>query len=222
MKCPNCGYEASATAKVCSQCGTRLVQPVSGTEKPEIEKKAEKAAPVRKTQHGGRKWLLPLVLVLLAGLVLVALLLLGVFKDKQPAPGSEEPEPSVLENNSNFPQEVEKPFISQFVQAQGEWVGIDTDGSQMSLIIIHTGNNSFEVILRDEGASGCGYDSSGQSLLPFNAKGSGVAQDYIIEITDMIGKCEQTGQEIEFELSLIYNPSTDTLKDKSDVIWTRK
>ena len=80
------------------------VQPVSAADEPGERKTSSGAAPEKTAHRGGEKWLLPLVLGLLAGLVLVALLLTGVFMGKQSEPIVEVPKPSALESKPAAPE----------------------------------------------------------------------------------------------------------------------
>ena len=108
MKCPNCGYEGSATARVCSQCGTWLVQKPAEQEAPQAAAPEVQAPSVpaggaaqksgassKKIIKRGRKgWLLPVILGLLAGIVLFMLVIFNPFAKSPPEPAAEAPKTS--------------------------------------------------------------------------------------------------------------------------------
>ena len=119
MKCPYCGYEASATAKVCGQCGTWLVAKKDA--QPAMQPATPGVAPappsVHKPRRGPKKGLL-LGVGLLAGSLLFVVLIINPFSGSPltstTAPGQMPGESSVSQANEKQPGEESVIFYDSF------------------------------------------------------------------------------------------------------------
>ena len=214
MKCTNCGKEVPENARGCGYCGTPVkqagaVRPAAETQKPAPQKAApETAAPASGPAAGKMK--LP-KLALPAGLGAAALVLVVVlFAVKSPSQPAQPPQPEVVPTES-----------SPFASAQGNWVAIDSDESAMTLKISRDPDGSYDVVLFDDGASVCGYDSTGESLLSYSSQGTGTAHAYVLDVHE-VGKCAETEEEITYDYSLTFDPEADTLLDTEEITWHRE
>ncbi len=211
--CPDCRKGVPAKAKVCGFCGAKLAQPAAETPKPAPKKAAPetavpaKKAPVKKVEVKTRKlpkWALP------AGLGAAALILVVVlFAGRSPSQSAQPSQSEAVHTES-----------SPFAPAQGNWAAIDHDESAMTLKISQNPDGSYDVVLFDEGASICGYDSTGESLLSYSSQGTGTAQGYVLDVHE-VGQCAETEEEITYDFQITFDPETDTLLDTEETTWHR-
>lgn len=192
MKCANCGKEVPEKAKACGYCGTKVEKPAP------VKKAPKKASPVEKTVTTQPSkipgW------VVSVGIVVVAVALAVFwFTSRSPSP----------------------PEAAPFSAAVGYWEATDVDGSAMRLQVIENPDGSFDVTIHDDGASVCGYDESGESLLSYNGRGTGTAQGYVYNVHE-VGSCEGSGEEFEFDYHITYDPEEDTLTDSEEITWYRE
>ena len=92
----------------------------------------------------------------------------------------------------------------------------------MSMKISGNPDGSFQVSVRDEGASLCGEDNSGEPIMAAEANGSGLPDNYVLVIEEMIYVCEESDDGTNVTEVLTYDPSTDTISDDWEVVWNRE
>ena len=209
--CPDCGKDIPTKAKVCGFCGSKLAKPALKTQKvastpTKGSPPSEQAVPTAKRKP---KWGL---IGAIAAILLIAAVLIWLFT-MRPSRSESQPGQSAIIHSERAP----------FTDAVGNWEATDTDGSSMHLKISQNGENTFTVLLIDDGASLCGSDSSG-SLLSFEARGVGIAKGNVLQLNNIIGKCFNSEEEFIYDETFTYNPAADTLKDMYDTetTWYRK
>jgi hypothetical protein len=208
--CPECGKEIPAKAKVCGLCGSKLTKPALKTQT--VTSIPTKGSPpseqAASSVKGKPKW--GLIGAIAAILIITAVLLWFFTMRSTPTI----PQPSSVKEDT---------LVSvPFADAVGNWEAIDSeDGSLMHIKISQTQNTMFNITLIDEGASICGYDSTGNNLLSFKSQGSGIPKGNTITVNEN-GLCDGSDEEIVFASIYTYNQVGDTLMDEYGTIWYRK
>ncbi len=176
------------------------------------EKETEKAQVAAK----GSKRKIPTWGLITAGVALVAVVAVLTQVIDLSKPGSES-EPSSIS-----PVEPTAATAPDFSMAVGNWVGIDSDGSSMTMEIIHDSDSRYDIIFIDDVASVCGTGSNSGNLSSGRAETSGTAVGLTLNIKDVEFVCGETDKTITIEINLTYDPNNDTLTDNYDLEWQRK
>jgi len=97
----------------------------------------------------------------------------------------------------------------------GDWVSVDTDGSNQTLQVRGSGQGAYGVVYRDDDATTCDHD-------PASLTGSGDVVDGEMVVTGSL-VCVPGGSQFHrlIEVGFVYDSETDTLVDDFGVIWTR-
>jgi hypothetical protein len=106
--------------------------------------------------------------------------------------------------------------------ATGDWEAISREGSYLSLTLEHWDGDTYYVAYRDELASACGTDNSGNAIYAASYDADLIATGAIFAgAADVFCQADPPALLGVREFEFTYSGADDTLRDAEGIVWTR-